>query len=61
MAARIIDGRKIASDIRAEVRAKVAELKEEGVVPKLCVILVGDDPASVLYARSKERLAASQE
>lgn len=55
MAARIIDGRKIASDIRAEVRAKVAELKEEGVVPKLCVILVGDDPASVLYARSKER------
>ena len=55
MAARIIDGRKIASEIRSEVREKVAGLKESGISPKLCVVLVGDDPASVIYARSKER------
>ncbi|HHX10348.1 MAG TPA: bifunctional 5,10-methylenetetrahydrofolate dehydrogenase/5,10-methenyltetrahydrofolate cyclohydrolase [Firmicutes bacterium] len=55
MPARIIDGRQIASEIRSEVREKVSALKEAGITPKLCVILVGDDPASVLYARSKER------
>ncbi|HHY16667.1 MAG TPA: bifunctional 5,10-methylene-tetrahydrofolate dehydrogenase/5,10-methylene-tetrahydrofolate cyclohydrolase [Firmicutes bacterium] len=55
MTARIIDGKKIASTIRSEVRAEVAGLKAKGIVPGLSVILVGDDPASVIYARSKER------
>ena len=55
MAASIIDGKKIASEIRAEVRTQVASLKEQGINPKLSVVLVGDDPAPVIYARSKER------
>ncbi len=55
MGARLIDGRKIASAIRAEVRKKVATLKKQGLTPKLCVVLAGDDPASVLYAKSKQR------
>jgi methylenetetrahydrofolate dehydrogenase (NADP+)/methenyltetrahydrofolate cyclohydrolase len=53
--ARIIDGKKIASQILEEVRAEVGELSSRGITPRLSVILVGDDPASVLYARSKER------
>ncbi len=55
MAARIIDGKRIASEIRGEVRAEVSALREKGIAPKLAVILVGEDPASVIYARSKER------
>lgn len=55
MAARTIDGKRIASEIRGEVRAEVAALREKGIAPKLAVILVGDDPASVIYARSKEK------
>jgi len=50
-----MDGKKIASEILDEVRAEVKELSERGIIPKLSVILVGDDPASVMYARSKER------
>jgi methylenetetrahydrofolate dehydrogenase (NADP+)/methenyltetrahydrofolate cyclohydrolase len=53
--ATILDGKAVAASIREEVRAEVAALKEKGVSPKLAVVLVGDDPASVLYARSKER------
>jgi len=55
MAATIIDGKSIAAVIRDEVRAEVKNLRERGIIPKLAVILAGDDPASVLYARSKER------
>ncbi len=51
----IIDGKAIAAAIREEVKAEVAALKEKGVSPKLSVVLAGDDPASVLYARSKEK------
>jgi len=50
-----MDGKKIASEILDEVRAEVKALSERGIIPKLSVILVGDDPASVMYARSKER------
>ena len=53
--ARILDGKAVAASIREEVRAEVAALIEKGITPKLSVVLVGDDPASVLYARSKER------
>ncbi|MFA7468526.1 MAG: bifunctional methylenetetrahydrofolate dehydrogenase/methenyltetrahydrofolate cyclohydrolase, partial [Desulfotomaculaceae bacterium] len=55
MAATLIDGKAIAATIRAEVKADVAALREKGLVPKLSVLLVGDDPASVVYARSKEK------
>lgn len=53
--ATLIDGKKVAASIREEVKAEVAQLREQGIAPKLSVILVGDDPASVVYARSKEK------
>lgn len=53
--ATIIDGKKIAGLFSDEIKKKVARLRTEGIVPKLSVILMGDDPASVLYARSKEK------
>ena len=52
--AEIIDGKKIAEDIKCEVKAETQRLKEmKGVVPGLAVILVGEDPASQSYVRSK--------
>lgn len=59
MAATILDGKKIAAEIREEVKAEVAQLKEKGINPKLVAVLVGDDPASVVYARSKEKSCAN--
>ncbi|ABZ84446.1 tetrahydrofolate dehydrogenase/cyclohydrolase bifunctional protein [Heliomicrobium modesticaldum Ice1] len=59
MTAQYIDGKAIAAQLRAEIKAEVASLREQGIVPKLAVILVGDDPASVVYARSKEKAAAN--
>jgi methylenetetrahydrofolate dehydrogenase (NADP+)/methenyltetrahydrofolate cyclohydrolase len=55
MTARIIDGKQVAADIRAELKEEVAALKEQGVVPGLGVVLVGDDPASISYVTGKER------
>jgi methylenetetrahydrofolate dehydrogenase (NADP+)/methenyltetrahydrofolate cyclohydrolase len=55
VAARIIDGAAIGREIRAEVAAETAELKAEGTVPGLAVVLVGGDPASEVYVRSKTR------
>ena len=53
---KLIDGKKISSDIREELKTKIAKLQEEkGVTPGLAVILVGDDPASQVYVRNKER------
>lgn len=50
----IIDGKKIAQDIRNEVKAKVAALKNDNeIVPGLAVILVGNNPASEIYVRGK--------
>ena len=49
----IIDGNKIAQDIRNEVRISTLELKQKGIVPGLAVILVGDDPASKIYVGKK--------
>jgi methylenetetrahydrofolate dehydrogenase (NADP+)/methenyltetrahydrofolate cyclohydrolase len=51
----ILDGKKAAAAIRKEVREQVEKYKEQGIQPKLCAVLVGDDPASVLYARAKAR------
>ncbi len=52
--ARIIDGRAEAERLRAEVALEVASLKaEHGLTPGLAVVLVGDDPASQVYVRSK--------
>ena len=59
MSANIIDGAKIAADVRAEVGEDVtAFYKRHGFVPHLTVVLVGDDPASRVYVRNKHRAAA---
>ena len=54
MAAQIIDGKQVAADMRAELKNEVAKLAEQGIVPGLGVILVGEDPASQSYVRAKE-------
>ena len=53
MAARILDGNKIAGEIRAEVAAEVQRMKAAGIRPGLAVVLVGNDPASEIYVRGK--------
>lgn len=51
---RIIDGREIAAQVRAEIKSEVSLLKEKtGMTPGLAVVLVGDDPASRVYVRNK--------
>ncbi len=55
MAARILDGKSIALEIRKEIAAEVAALiAERSVQPCLAAVLVGDDPASHVYVRNKE-------
>ena len=51
MTAEIIDGRKIAEEIRGELRQRVERLRGKGVTPKLMAILVGEDPAALSYLR----------
>ncbi|MFC3118708.1 bifunctional methylenetetrahydrofolate dehydrogenase/methenyltetrahydrofolate cyclohydrolase FolD [Jhaorihella thermophila] len=54
MTARIIDGKAFAATVREKVATHVARLKEEnGITPGLAVVLVGEDPASQVYVRSK--------
>ena len=53
--AEVIDGKRIAREIRAEVARDVAALKKQGVEPGLAVVLVGDDPASGVYVRMKAK------
>ncbi|OGS51474.1 MAG: bifunctional 5,10-methylene-tetrahydrofolate dehydrogenase/5,10-methylene-tetrahydrofolate cyclohydrolase [Euryarchaeota archaeon RBG_16_68_12] len=53
MTAEIIDGKRIAEEVRAELRPRIAALRGRGVTPGLSAVLVGEDPASVLYVRMK--------
>jgi len=53
--ARIIDGKAIAAEMQEEMKKTVEDMSEKGVVPGLAAILLGDDPASHTYVRSKER------
>ncbi|MFO7181272.1 MAG: bifunctional methylenetetrahydrofolate dehydrogenase/methenyltetrahydrofolate cyclohydrolase FolD [Pseudomonadota bacterium] len=56
--ARLIDGKAIAAAVRADVKARVARFQERtGRAPGLDVVLVGDDPASHVYVRNKEKAA----
>jgi methylenetetrahydrofolate dehydrogenase (NADP+)/methenyltetrahydrofolate cyclohydrolase len=56
MSAEIIDGKAFAADLRNRIAERVAALKaERGITPGLAVVLVGDDPASQVYVRSKGR------
>ena len=51
----ILDGKELARKIREELKLKVDKLKENGIVPKLAVILVGDDSASKVYVKNKSK------
>ena len=53
MSAKVIDGKAIAAEMRAEAAVRVERLKSRGVVPGLAVVIVGDDPASQVYVRNK--------
>ena len=58
MAAKIIDGKSIAQEIREKIKKEVEELKEKyDIVPGLVTILVGDDPASISYVKGKQKIA----
>ena len=57
MEARILDGKATAKAVRGEVAGQVAALVERGVKPGLRVVLVGEDPASQVYVRNKDRAA----
>ena len=53
--AKIIDGKQISKEVRAEIAAECAELREKGIVPGLAVVIVGTDPASQVYVRNKKK------
>ena len=55
MGAKVLSGKEIAGEIKQEVAAEVARLREKGIVPGLTVVRVGDDPASAVYVGSKVR------
>lgn len=57
MPAQIIDGKIIAQQVRDEVAIETAQLREQGLIPGLAVVLVGEDPASALYVSNKEKTA----
>jgi methylenetetrahydrofolate dehydrogenase (NADP+)/methenyltetrahydrofolate cyclohydrolase len=54
--AKLIDGRIVAEKVYTDLRADIAELKTRGVTPGLAVVLIGDDPASRAYVRSKDKM-----
>src|SRR6266513_1899405 len=54
--AKLIDGRAIAEKVYVDLCREIAELKEKDVTPGLAVVLVGDDPASRAYVRSKDKM-----
>jgi methylenetetrahydrofolate dehydrogenase (NADP+)/methenyltetrahydrofolate cyclohydrolase len=54
--AKLIDGRAIAEKVYVDLRREIAELKAKNLTPGLAVVLVGDDPASRAYVRSKDKM-----
>src|SRR5438445_5647139 len=54
--AKLIDGRAIAEKVYVDLRREIAELKAKGITPGLAVVLVGDNPASRAYVRSKDKM-----
>ena len=55
MSAKIIDGKAVAAQCRAELKIQVEALKAEGITPGLAVVLVGEDSASQVYVRNKHK------
>ncbi|MGH2805760.1 MAG: bifunctional methylenetetrahydrofolate dehydrogenase/methenyltetrahydrofolate cyclohydrolase FolD [Actinomycetota bacterium] len=58
MTAQIIDGKKIAADVRGEVAREAKVLADREITPGLATVLVGDDPASAVYVRNKQKACA---
>jgi len=56
--AKVIDGKKIAAEIRTEIAGEVKALKRRKITPGLAVVLVGDNPASQVYVRMKKKACA---
>src|SRR5947199_10114220 len=55
----LIDGRAIAEKVYVGLRREIADLKSRGVTPGLAVVLIGDNPASRAYVRSKDKMCRS--
>lgn len=55
MAATIIDGKAVSRKIKEQVQTRVENLKQQGVVPGLAVVIVGEDPASLTYVKNKKK------
>lgn len=55
MSAVMMDGKALSQKIRGQILSETNELKKQGIVPGLAVIIVGEDPASQIYVRNKER------
>ena len=53
--AKIIDGKQISKEVRAEIAAECEELRAKGIIPGLAVVIVGTDPASQVYVRNKKK------
>ena len=51
----LLDGKKVASELYSKLQGKVAALKEKNIIPKLVIVLVGDDPASLSYIKQKRK------
>ena len=58
MSAVKMDGKALSAKVRSSILAETEELKKKGVTPGLAVIIVGDDPASEIYVRNKEKACA---
>ncbi len=54
--AKLIDGRAVAGKVYEQLRTEIADLAARGITPGLAVVLVGDDPASRAYVRSKDKM-----
>ncbi|MFZ0368110.1 MAG: tetrahydrofolate dehydrogenase/cyclohydrolase catalytic domain-containing protein, partial [Halobacillus sp.] len=55
MSAEVIYGKQLAEELREEMKEEVKGLKENGIYPKLVVVIIGEDPASMSYVRGKQR------
>src|SRR5436853_5840750 len=53
----LIDGRAVAEKVYVDLRKEIADLKSKGVTPGIELVLVGDDPASRAYVRSKDKMS----
>ena len=59
METKLLKGKPVSSHIKSRLSKKISNLKEDGVIPGLAAVLVGDDPASHVYVRSKSKVFES--